>query len=115
LSTLSIIDENEPLALIPNSQSDILDEETQQRRDAGGEGDGRGTGNAAPHKQDDAEGRVNALSDNEEETVRSIDKDPSPCPSQARSSDQIDNHRDEFDSYSARSDDSGRRPRPAKR
>jgi len=89
----------------PNSQSDI----------AGGEGDGRGKGNAAPHKQDDAEGLVNALSDNEEETVGSIDKDPSPCPSQARSSDQIDNHRDEFDRYSARSDDSGRRRAKRKR
>jgi hypothetical protein len=93
-----------------------LDEETQQRRDAGGEGDGSVRGNPLLHKQDDAEGSVNALSRNGEETVRSIDKDPSPCLSQARSSGQIDIHRDnEFDSYGARSDGSARRPHPAKR
>ena len=42
------------------SQIDILDEETQQRRGARSEGDERDTGNTAPHKQDDAEGFVNA-------------------------------------------------------
>jgi hypothetical protein len=122
VSVLGAPDENEFLALVPSSQSDILDEETQQRRDARSEGDGRNTGNTAPHKQDDAEGlvnamsgTVNALSDKEEETIRSLDKDPSPLPSEARSSDQIDTHGDEFDSYSARPEGSGRRPRPAKR
>ena len=79
VSVLGAPDENEPLALVPGSQSDILDEETQQRRDAECEGDG---GNTSPHKQDDAEGPVTALSDNEEEIVRSINKDPSPCLSQ---------------------------------
>lgn len=45
-----------------------------------------------------------------------VAKDLSPCLSQARSSGQINIHRDnEFDSYSARSDKSARRPRPAKR
>ena len=114
-SVLGALDENEFLALVPNSQSDILDEETQQRRDARREGDGRDTGNTVPHKQDDTEGLVNALSDKEEETVRSLDKDPSPRPSQARSGDQIETHGDEFDSYSAGPDGSGGRPRPAKR
>jgi hypothetical protein len=39
--------ENKPLALIPDSQSDILDEETQRRPGAGGEGD-CGSGNTSP-------------------------------------------------------------------
>jgi hypothetical protein len=113
VSVLGALDENEFLALVPDSQSDVLDEETQQWRDARGESDGRDTGNAVPYKQDDTEGLVNALSDKEEEIVRSLHMVPSPCPSQARSGDQIDTHDDEFDSYSAGPD--GRRPPPAKR
>jgi hypothetical protein len=114
-----MLDENEPLALVPNSKSDIFDEETKQRRDTGGEGDGSESGNTSPHEQDDAaassltaEGVVNALSDSEEETVRNINSDPLPC----RSSGRIDIRRDyEFDSHSTRSDESSRRSGPAKR
>jgi hypothetical protein len=122
VSVLDVLDEKKPLALIPNSKCDIFDEETQQRRDTGGEGDSSERGNTSPYKQDDtgaaltAKGSVNTVSSNEEETVRSIHKDPSPCLCRGRSSGQIDIHRDDkFDTDSARSDGSARRPRPAKR
>ena len=112
---LGILDENEPFVDLSNSKSDVFNE-AQQRRNTGDEGDG-GSGNASPYVAASlmAESLVNTLSDNEEETVRNIDKEPSPCLSQARTSDQIDiHHHDEFNSYSARSDESARRPRPAK-
>lgn len=87
-SALGGLGKNEFPDLIANKYIDILDEETQQRRDVTGESDNNDTGNTGPHKQDDAEGRVNAqsdtvnaASDKEEEIVRSIDKDLSPCPS----------------------------------
>jgi hypothetical protein len=120
-SILGVLDENEPLAFIPNSQSDTFDEETQQRPDTGGEGDG-GSGNTSPYKRDVvaaslvAEGPVNALCDNEDESVMSIDRDQSPCLSQSKSSGQIETGRDhEFDSQDARSSESAKRPRSAKR
>jgi hypothetical protein len=120
LPVLGMLDKNEPLALVPNSKSDIFDKETKQRRNTGGEGDGTESGNTSPHEQDDAaassltaEGVVNALSDSEEETVRNINSDPLPCLGQGRSSGRIDIRRDnEFDSHSTRSDESSRRPVP---
>ena len=39
-SVLGVLDENEPLVLIPKTQCDIFDKETQQRQDTGGEGNG---------------------------------------------------------------------------
>jgi hypothetical protein len=121
ISVLGTLDENEPLALILNSESDIFDEETQQRQDTGGEGDG-GSGNASPYERDVitasllAEGPVNTLSDNEDESVRSIDRDQTPCLSQGNSSGQIETDRDhEFNGLDARSSESSKRLRSAKR
>jgi hypothetical protein len=120
-SVLGVPDENEPLALIPNSQSDIFDKETQQWQNTGGEGDSR-SGNSSPYERDVvapslvAEGPVNALSDKDDKSVKSIDSDQSLCLSQGKSSGQIETDRDHgFDSQDARSSEIARRPCSAKR
>jgi hypothetical protein len=59
---------------------------------------------------------VNVLSDNEDDSVRSIDRDQSLCLSQGKSSGQIETDRNhEFDSQDARSSKSAKWPRSAKR
>ena len=118
---LPLVDENEPLALIPDSQSDIFDEDTQLRLNTGGEDDG-GSGNASPYERDvpvaslKTQEPLNALSDNEDESVRGIARDPSPCLSQGTSSGQSENNHDhEVDDRDAGSGKSAKTPRSTKR
>ena len=91
ISVLSILDKNKPFALVLNNKSNNFDKETQQQQDTGGKGNSR-KGNTLLYKQDIvvtsqlARGSVNALSDNEDKSVRSINRDQSLCLSQGRSS-----------------------------
>lgn len=50
-SVLGVPDENEPLVLIPNCHSDIIEAETQQWQNTGGEGNSR-SGTSLPYKCD---------------------------------------------------------------
>ena len=109
---VGVLDEDEPLALITDSQSDNFNKDTQLQSDTGGEGDGR-SGNTSRYQRDGAallvtEGPVNALSEIEDESGRSIDRDRSPYFIETDSDDV-------FDGRDVGSNESAKMPRSAKR
>ncbi|OBT81135.1 hypothetical protein VE02_10294 [Pseudogymnoascus sp. 03VT05] len=109
---LGVLNENDTLALIPDSQGDNFDKDTQLQSDTGGEGDGgSGSGNTSPYQRDRAallvaEGLVNAQSDNDD---NEDNEDESSCGHIETDSD------DEFDGRDAGSNGSAKMPRSAKR